>query len=95
MTANESLDLTNKRSKRSKHLSAVRQHLEAVHDSQMAEEERERNGDYGSLREDTNSVGADGNTLPNAIPVKLLSRMDSKHRSTQQLIDGGVASATR
>ena len=42
LTANESLDLTTKRSKKSKQMS-VRRLVDAIHDSQMAAEERENN----------------------------------------------------
>ena len=51
LTAKESLDLTSKRSKNMTHIS-VRRHVEAIHDSQMLDEERENN----PAREDTDSA---------------------------------------
>ena len=51
LTAKESLDLTSKRSKNMTHIS-VRRHVEAIHDSQMADEERENN----QIKEDTESA---------------------------------------
>ena len=51
LTAKESLDLTSKRSKNMTHIS-VRRHVEAIHDSQMLDEERENH----PVREDTDSA---------------------------------------
>ena len=51
LTAKESLDLTSKRSKNLTHIS-VRRHVEAIHDSQMLDEERENH----PVREDTDSA---------------------------------------
>jgi len=58
----------------------------------MAAEEREKNN---SQKDDTESVGADDNMLPNSSDLKLLGRSSSKNRSTQQLypIDNSIMHA--